>query len=97
MSEIKIVSANCQGLHDLKKKRKKKDVLHFYREQKCNILCLQDTEKRLQFIYKQSLERNKNKKCFRNIYAPLGAKFRFIFSVEAKPVRSKVSKGFKYK
>ena len=24
MSEIKIVSANCQGLHDLKKKEKKK-------------------------------------------------------------------------
>ena len=31
----------------------------------------------------------KNKKCLRNIYAPHGAKFRFIFSVEAKPVRSK--------
>ena len=30
-----------------------------------------------------------NKKCFRNIYAPHGAKFRLIFSVEAKPVRSK--------
>ena len=27
-----------------------------------------------------------NKNCFRNIYAPHGAKFRFIFSVEAKPV-----------
>ena len=24
-----------------------------------------------------------NKKCFRNIYAPNGSKFRFIFSVEA--------------
>ena len=32
---------------------------------------------------------HKNKKCFRNIYAPHGAKFRLIFSVEAKPVRSK--------
>ena len=30
-----------------------------------------------------------NKKCFRNIYAPHGAKFRFIFSVEAKPIQSK--------
>ena len=30
-----------------------------------------------------------NKKCFRNIYAPHGTKFRFIFSVGAKPVRSK--------
>nr|XP_022320084.1 uncharacterized protein LOC111122586 [Crassostrea virginica] len=30
-----------------------------------------------------------NKKCFRNIYAPHGSKFRFIFSVGAKPVRSK--------
>ena len=32
---------------------------------------------------------NKNKKFFRKIYAPHGAKFRFIFSVEAKPVQSK--------
>ena len=39
MSEIKIISASCQGLHDFKKK----DLLHFYRQQKCNILCLQDT------------------------------------------------------
>ena len=31
----------------------------------------------------------KYKKCFRNIYAPNDAKFRFIFSVEAKPVQSK--------
>ena len=30
-----------------------------------------------------------HKKCFRNIYAPHGAKFRFIFYVEAKPVQSK--------
>ena len=29
-----------------------------------------------------------NKKYFRNIYAPHGAKFMFIFSIEAKPVRS---------
>ena len=40
MSEIKIISASCQGLHDFKKR---KDLLHFYHEQKCNILCLQDT------------------------------------------------------
>ena len=36
---------------------------------------------------------NRNKKCFRNIYAPRGAKFRFIFSVEGNPVRRK---GIKY-
>ena len=29
-----------------------------------------------------------NKKCFRNIYAPHGAKFVFIFYVEAKPVQA---------
>ena len=34
-------------------------------------------------------KKNLNKKCFRNIYAPHGAKFRFIFSVEAKSVQSK--------
>ena len=35
--------------------------------------------------------RSFNKKCYRNICAPPppDAKFRFIFSVEAKPVRSK--------
>ena len=32
---------------------------------------------------------NFNKKWFRNIYAPYSAKFMFIFSVEAKHVRSK--------
>ena len=31
----------------------------------------------------------KTRSFFRNIYAPHGAKFRFIFSVEAKPVLSK--------
>ena len=39
------------------------------------------------------LKQNQNKKCFRNIYAVHGAKFRFIFSVEAKPVRSKYALG----
>ena len=33
-----------------------------------------------------------NKKCFRNIYAPHGANFRFIFSIEAKPVQSKYAR-----
>ena len=37
----------------------------------------------------QKINQSINKKCFRNVYAPLGAKFRFIFSVEAKPVQSK--------
>ena len=36
-----------------------------------------------------------NKKCFRNICAPHGAKFRSIFSVEAKPIEQ-VTKGLKY-
>ena len=41
----------------------------------------------------RNIKMKKNMKCFRTIYAPHGAKFRFIFSVEAKPVRSK---GLKY-
>lgn len=40
MSELKIKSANCQGMHDFKKR---KDVLQYYRQSECNILCLQDT------------------------------------------------------
>lgn len=40
MAGVKIISINCQGLHDYKKR---KDVFQFYRQQKCNILCLQDT------------------------------------------------------
>ena len=40
MSELKIISANCQGLHDFKKR---KDVLQYYRQLQCNLLCLQDT------------------------------------------------------
>lgn len=40
MSTVKIISANCQGLHDSKKR---KDVFQYYRQLNCNILCLQDT------------------------------------------------------
>lgn len=40
MSELKIISANCQGLHNFKKR---KDVLQYYKQLECNILCLQDT------------------------------------------------------
>ena len=40
MSDLKIVSVNCQGLGDFKKR---KDVFQFYRKLGCNILCLQDT------------------------------------------------------
>ena len=40
MSTIKIISANCQGLHDYKKR---KDVFQYYRQLDCSILCLQDT------------------------------------------------------
>lgn len=40
MAEIKIISVNCQGLNDAKKR---KDIFQFYRQQKCNILCLVDT------------------------------------------------------
>ena len=40
MSEVKIISTNCQGLHD---SRKRKDVLQYYRQLQCNVLCLQDT------------------------------------------------------
>ena len=38
---------------------------------------------------KGAMSSSVNKKSFTNIYAPHGAKFRFIFSVEAKPVQSK--------
>ena len=38
----------------------------------------------------------KNKKCFRNIYAPHGAKFRFIFSVRSKICTKQETKGLKY-
>ena len=40
-------------------------------------------------VLRQEQDGRENKKCFRNIYAPHGAKFRYIFSVEAKPVQSK--------
>lgn len=40
MSKLRIISANCQGLHDFKKRR---DALQYYRQLECNILCLQDT------------------------------------------------------
>ena len=40
MSNFTVISANCQGLHDFKKR---KDVLHYYKQSQCNILCLQDT------------------------------------------------------
>lgn len=39
-SYIKILSVNCQGLNDDKKR---KDVFEYYRKQNCNILCLIDT------------------------------------------------------
>ena len=38
-TEIRIISANCQGLNDYKKR---KDVFQYYRQQ-CNILCVVDT------------------------------------------------------
>ena len=40
MSNLKIVSVNCQGLGDPGKRR---DVLNFLKSKKCNIYCLQDT------------------------------------------------------
>ena len=40
MTELKIISVNCQGLGDFKKR---KDIFQYYRKTKCNILCLQDT------------------------------------------------------
>ena len=38
--KLKILSANCRGLQDRKKRT---DVLNYYKEKKPNILCLQDT------------------------------------------------------
>lgn len=40
MSEIKIISVNCQGLNDNLKRR---DVFQYFRHQNCSILCLIDT------------------------------------------------------
>lgn len=40
MSTIKMISVNCQGLHDSKKE---KDVFQYYRQLDCSILCLQET------------------------------------------------------
>lgn len=37
---IKVLSANCQGLRDMKKRV---DVLNYFKERKVDILCLQDT------------------------------------------------------
>lgn len=40
MSEIKIISVNCQGLNDNLKRR---DVFQYFRHQNCSTLCLIDT------------------------------------------------------
>ena len=40
MSDLTIISVNCQGLGDFKKR---KYVFQYYRNLGCNILCLQDT------------------------------------------------------
>lgn len=40
MSEFKIISLNCRGLHDV---NKRKDVFKYLREQKASLYCLQDT------------------------------------------------------
>ena len=47
MTNISILSLNCQGLGNVKKRR---DVFHYWREKKIDILCLQDThfEKKLE-------------------------------------------------
>ena len=40
MDSLKIMSLNCQGLGDQKKRR---DVFHYLRDKKYSIYCLQDT------------------------------------------------------
>lgn len=40
MSEFKILSLNCRGLHDV---NKRKDVFKYLREQNASLYCLQDT------------------------------------------------------
>ena len=40
LNSIKIVSANCQGLRD---KKKRLDVLNYLKQDSPNIICLQDT------------------------------------------------------
>ena len=39
-SNLRIISANCQGLRDINKRT---DVLHYFAEIRPDILCLQDT------------------------------------------------------
>ena len=39
-SDLKVISANCQGLRDLKKRN---DVLNYFADNRPDILCLQDT------------------------------------------------------
>ena len=39
-NNIKVLSANCQGVRN---QEKKKNVLTYFKENKVNILCLQDT------------------------------------------------------
>ena len=40
MTDIKILSANCQGLGNFEKR---KDVFKYFRNMKASIVCLQDT------------------------------------------------------
>ena len=40
LNSIKVLSANCQGLHG---KQKRTDVLTFLKETKASIVCLQET------------------------------------------------------
>ena len=43
-------------------------------------MCIVYVSKNLKIILAKWCKHSKNKKCFRNIYAPHGSKFRFIFS-----------------
>ena len=39
-SDLKVISANCQGFRDFKKRN---DVLNYFADNRPDILCLQDT------------------------------------------------------
>ena len=62
------------------------DIYHFTFRQLAQFQLAKNQKK---FSLQLKWKLKKNKKCFRNIYAPHGTKLRFIFSVGAKPVRSK--------
>ena len=78
--QIVVLSANCQGLQDHKKAY---DVLHYYKDIKPDILCLQDThwvsedESRIRSIWGNECFLNGCKTNARGVAIFLGDQFEF--------------------